>query len=176
MLDWTLRHDGPTAIRYPKAAAEKCSRHTPCAETALGKAEVLHWGGDGVLIACGTLLGACVEAANRLAQDGIDLGVINARFVKPLDLETIRRAVAECPMVVTVEEGTLSGGFGSAVLEAASDAGLDNTRIRRLGIPDKFVEHGGRTELLADLGLDGPGIAQACRQWNKAATVGRAMA
>ena len=118
-----------------------------------------------MLIACGTLLGACIQAADRLAEDGIDFGVINARFVKPLDTATILRAVAECPLVVTVEEGVLMGGFGSAVLEAASEAGLDTSRIRRLGIPDQFVEHGSRNELLADLGLDAAGIVRACRQW-----------
>ena len=173
MLDWALHHDGPTAIRYPKAIAETVSgRHTPCADPAhgvcgiqLGKAEVLHWGGDGTLIACGTLLGACVAAAKRLAADGFDFGVINARFVKPLDTATILRAVQESPLVVTVEEGALMGGFGSAVLEAASNAGLDAGHVRRLGIPDQFVEHGSRSELLADLGLDAAGIARSCRQW-----------
>jgi 1-deoxy-D-xylulose-5-phosphate synthase len=68
-------------------------------------------------------------------------------------------------LVVTVEEGALMGGFGSAVLEAAADAGLDAGRVRRLGIPDTFVEHGGRQELLADLGLDVAGIVRTCRQW-----------
>ena len=91
------------------------------------------------------------------ASEGLDVGVINARFVKPLDTDTILRAVEQCPMVVTVEEGALMGGFGSAVLEAASDAGLDASRIRRLGIPDRFIEHGerGRTA-----GRAGPGRAR----------------
>ncbi len=131
----------------------------------LGKAEVLRWGGDGMLIACGTLLGACVQVADRLADESIDFGVINARFAKPLDRPTILRAVAECPLAVTVEEGVLMGGFGSAVLEAASEAGLDTSGIRRLGIPDRFIEHGSRSELLADLELDTAGILRACRQW-----------
>ena len=67
--------------------------------------------------------------------------------------------------MVTVEEGVLMGGFGSAVLEAAADAGLDASHVRRLGIPDQFIEHGSRSELLADLGLDAAGIVRACRQW-----------
>jgi 1-deoxy-D-xylulose-5-phosphate synthase len=133
----------------------------------LGKAEVLHWGVDGMFVACGTLLGACVEASERLAADGIDFGVINARFVKPLDRSTILHAIRECPLVVTVEEGMLMGGFGSAVLEAAADAGLDAGHVRRLGIPDRYIEHGARNELLADLGLDAAGIARSCRQWVK---------
>jgi 1-deoxy-D-xylulose-5-phosphate synthase len=108
-----------------------------------------------------------VEAADRLAEEGLDVGLINARFVKPLDTQTILRAVAESPFVVTVEEGVLMGGFGSAVLEAVSDAHLDAGRIHRLGIPDQFIEHGRRSELLADLGLDADGIAKACRQMAK---------
>ena len=111
-----------------------------------------------MLIACGTLLGTCVQAADRLADEGIDFGVINARFVKPLDRGDDPPGRARMPLVVTVEEGALMGGFGSAVLEAAADAGLDTSRIRRLGIPDRFIEHGSRTELLADLGLDAAGI------------------
>ena len=119
---------------------------------------------DGMIVACGTVLPACIEAADRLADDGIEMGVINARFVKPLDTHTILQAVRECPLVVTVEEATLMGGFGSAVLEAASDAGLDAGKISRLGIPDRFIEHASRAELLADLGLDAQGIASACRK------------
>jgi 1-deoxy-D-xylulose-5-phosphate synthase len=163
MTDWALHHDGPVAIRYPKTAAETITR--PASPIELGKAEVLRWGADGMLLACGTLLGACVEAADRLLAEGLDFGVINARFVKPLDVETILRAVRESPLLVTVEEGALSGGFGSAVLEAAADGGLDASHVRRLGFPDRFIEHGTRSELLADLGLDVAGIVRSCRQW-----------
>jgi 1-deoxy-D-xylulose-5-phosphate synthase len=162
MLDFALRHDGPVAVRYPKAAVETISRQL--APIELGRAEVLHAGSDGMLIGCGTLVNTCLTAAARLADEGLEIGVINARFVKPLDAETILRAVRELPFVVTVEEGALAGGFGSAVLEAACDAGLDTSKIRRLGIPDRFVEHGARDELLVELGLDSQGIAHACRQ------------
>src|SRR5207237_290385 len=86
------------------------------------------------------------------------------RFAKPLDKATLLRAVEELPLVVTVEEGTLEGGFGSAVLEAANSAGLDTRHLLRLGIPDRFIEHGERSELLADLGLDVDGICRAVRQ------------
>ncbi len=162
MLDFALSHDGPAAVRYPKAAAETIER--PAAPVELGTAEVLREGADGVIVACGTLLCRCVEAAEQLADEGFQIGVINARFVKPLDRETILRAVRECPFVVTVEEGQLMGGFGSAVLEMASEAGLDTGKVHRLGIPDQFVEHGDREELLADLGVDSQGIAETCRQ------------
>ncbi|MFZ5829170.1 MAG: 1-deoxy-D-xylulose-5-phosphate synthase [Planctomycetota bacterium] len=161
MIRFSLEYDGPTAIRYPKTAAEVLVR-TP-APVELGKAETLRSGSDGALIACGTLVADCLRAAERLMQEGISLTVINARFVKPLDKETILEALELAPFALTVEEGALMGGFGSAVLEAACDAGIDTSRIRRLGIPDLFVEHGGRDELLEDLGLTEAGILAACR-------------
>jgi len=162
MVEFALSHHGPAAIRYPKAVAEPVKRRVRRLE--LGRSEVLRWGDEGMIIACGTTLADCVRAADRLRDEGLDFGVINARFVKPLDTKTILRAVEECPLVVTVEEGVLMGGFGSAVLEAASDAGLDTSRLCRLGIPDHFVEHGDRGELLADLGLDAEGITRTCRR------------
>lgn len=162
MLEFALGHDGPTAIRYPKAAAEVIDRCP--APVELGAAETLRDGAHGTIIACGAVLGACLEAADRLAEDGLQLGVINARFVKPLDKVTILAAVRQSPFAITVEEGALMGGFGSAVLEAACDAGLDTSRLRRLGVPDRFIEHATRAELLADLGLDADGVTAACRQ------------
>jgi 1-deoxy-D-xylulose-5-phosphate synthase len=162
MLDFALRQEGPCAIRYPKAPAVQIERETPPVE--LGHSDVLRWGTDGCLVACGALLPRCLAAADALHEEGLDVGVVNARFVKPLDADTILRAVRECGFVVTVEEAALAGGFGSAVLELAADAGLDGSRIRRLGIPDRFIEHGERDELLADLGLDAAGIAENCRE------------
>jgi 1-deoxy-D-xylulose-5-phosphate synthase len=129
----------------------------------LGQSEVLRWGEDGALVCCGALLGNCLAAAETLQQEGLDVAVINARFVKPLDRETILRAIEQCGFVVTVEEAALMGGFGSAVLEAVAADGLDCSRVRCLGIPDRFIEHGEREELLADLGLDADGIAATCR-------------
>ena len=162
MLDLALDLSCPVAIRYPKADAVTPDR--PLTPVELGKAEVLRWGRDGMILACGSPLRSCIEASDRLAEEGLDIGLINARFVKPLDAQTLLRAVAEAPFVLTVEEGVLMGGFGSAVLEAACDAHLDTSRVRRLGIPDQYVEHGDRDELLADLGLDADGIAQTCRR------------
>ena len=159
MLDFALSHDAPVSLRYPKATVEKLDRDV--APVELGRAEVIDWGHDGVIVACGSMLGTCVKAAARLREEGLDVGVINARFIKPLDTDTILRAVESCGFVLTVEEGALMGGFGSAVLEAAVDAGLPAGNIRRLGVPDQFVEHGERGELLADLGLDVAGIVHS---------------
>jgi 1-deoxy-D-xylulose-5-phosphate synthase len=161
MVDFALQSEGPCSIRYPKACAEKVpGRREPI---RLGRAEVLNWGQDGMLLSCGTQLAACLQAREELARDGLDVGVVNARFVKPLDRDVIIRALKECPFVVTVEEGALAGGFGSAVLELAADEGVDARHVRRLGIPDIFVQHGERAELLAELNLDSTGIAQTCR-------------
>jgi 1-deoxy-D-xylulose-5-phosphate synthase len=161
MLQFALHHNGPAALRYPKANLEKVERAAVPVE--LGQAEVHDWGEDGALVAFGSLFPTCVRAAERLRAEGLQIGVINARFAKPLDRATLLKAVEELPVVVTVEEGTLEGGFGSAVLEAANAAGLDTRRIVRLGIPDRFIEHGERAELLADLGLDVDGICAAVR-------------
>jgi 1-deoxy-D-xylulose-5-phosphate synthase len=162
MLRFALSHSGPASLRYPKTNLERVDR--PLAPVELGQAEVYEWGEDGVLIAYGTLFSACVKAAAALREEGINVGVINARFVKPLDRATLLRAVEEMPLVVTVEEGTLEGGFGSALLEAANSAGLDTSHVLRLGLPDRFIEHGERGELLADLGLDAGGICAAVRR------------
>lgn len=169
MLKFALKHRGPISVRYPKANLERVERPNGFAPVELGKAEVIEWGEDGCFIAFGTLLSNCIAAANKLRGEGLNVGVINARFVKPLDRETILKAVESLPLVVTVEEGTVEGGFGSAVLEAANAAGLDTRNVVRCGIPDRFIEHGDRHELLADLGLDAGGLAEVVRKHREAA-------
>jgi 1-deoxy-D-xylulose-5-phosphate synthase len=130
----------------------------------LARAEVFDWGRDGMILACGTLLTGCLKAAASLQAEGLDIGVVNMRFVKPLDTEVVLRALETSPFVLTVEEAALAGGFGSAVLETAADAGINAAHVTRRGIPDRFIEHGERAELLADLGLDAAGIARTCRE------------
>ncbi|MBM79406.1 MAG: 1-deoxy-D-xylulose-5-phosphate synthase [Planctomycetaceae bacterium] len=156
MLNFSLQHNGPASMRYPKTGVENVDR--PFSPVEWGKSEIYEWGSDGMFIAFGTLFARCVEAADRLRADGLDVGVINARFAKPIDTETVLRAVKECPWVITVEEGALHGGFGSAVLEAVNAAGENTQSIGCCGIPDHFVEHGDRNELLSDLGLDIDGL------------------
>jgi 1-deoxy-D-xylulose-5-phosphate synthase len=162
LLDFALGHPHPVGIRYPKATARTVD--APRSPIELGRAEVFSWGRDGVILCAGTLLNDCLAAAQTLRAEGLDVGVVNARFVKPLDREVVARALRECAFVVTVEEGCLPGGFGSAVLEAAAATGLSTHHVRCLGIPDRFVEHGERQELLADLRLDAAGIAGCCRE------------
>ncbi len=161
MLAFAEEYPGACAIRYPKATAEFLDG--PRAAMELGKAEMLREPGSGVILCFGALLADCLRASDVLASEGIHVGVVNARFAKPLDAELFSSMIQQTNFVVTVEEAALAGGFGSAVLELAADRGLDSRRIRRMGIPDQFIEHGERAELLADLGLDASGIARACR-------------
>jgi 1-deoxy-D-xylulose-5-phosphate synthase len=162
MVDFAIHHTSPCSLRYPKAAAGLLpGERTP---VEIGKAEVLHWGQDGTILACGSLVSEALAASVLLREDGLDVGVVNARFAKPIDRDIIRRAIGDTGFLVTVEESALMGGFGSAVLEVASEDGLTSSNIHRMGIPDQFVEHGDRSELLADLGLNAAGIARTCRQ------------
>src|SRR5687768_16407318 len=102
MLQFALTHDGPASLRYPKANLERIER--PSTPIELGQAEVHAWGQDGVFFVFGSLFPDCVKAADKLRKEGLDIGVINARFAKPLDRNTVLRAVEQLPLVVTVEE------------------------------------------------------------------------
>ncbi|MDP1562771.1 MAG: 1-deoxy-D-xylulose-5-phosphate synthase [Pirellulaceae bacterium] len=158
MLDFALQQNVATAIRYPKTLALEINEDRQPIE--IGKSEIMSWGRDGMLLAVGTELTHCMQAAGKLKERGLDIGVINVRFVKPLDHVVMRRVLEESPLVVTAEEGTLSGGFGSALLEFAADQGLRADHVRRLGVPDRFVEHQSRAEVLQELRLDADGIVK----------------
>lgn len=166
MIDLALSLEGPAAIRYPKCVAESVNRIPTPIE--MGTAEVVETGEDGLIVVCGTLLGECGRAIDLLRADGLNVGLINARFVKPLDTETILPAIHQAPFTVTVEEGMLAGGFSSCVLEALCDEGIEIARLRRLGIPDRYVEHATRNEQLEELGLTAEAIAAECRRLSPA--------
>jgi 1-deoxy-D-xylulose-5-phosphate synthase len=160
MFAFALEHVSPVSLRYPRANLETIERELQPVE--LGQAEILEWETDGMFLACGAMVGTCLRAAERLRdRHGLRVGVVNARFIKPLDRLTMCKAIVECAFVLTVEEGTLLGGFGSAVLEAANQAGLSTTHVRRLGLPDRYVLHAERDEQLAEVGLDVAGITAA---------------
>lgn len=161
MLEFALSHPGPTSIRYPKTTANTFPRSVQ--PISLGKSEILRWGTDGAIIAIGAMLQQALAAADLLKEEGLSVAVINARFIKPLDMEMLGRVFEDCRFVVTVEEGALMGGFGSAVLEAACQQGWDTRIMRTIGIPDQFIEHGDRNELLAEMGLSPEEIAKTCR-------------
>ena len=161
MLEFALNHDSPTAIRYPKGVSPEIAREPAAVE--YGKSEVLSTGKDGTILALGAMVEPSLKAAEKLQADGLDVGVVNARFVKPLDEHVMTDVLRNSPFVVTVEEAALIGGFGSAVLEFAAERRLNTSHVCRLGIPDIFVEHGERSELLCDLGLDADGVYRACK-------------
>ena len=161
MLEFALKHDGPVAIRYPKASAKAIER--PMQPIELGKSETLQWATDGAIITTGVLLGSAMKAAAMLAEEGIEVAVINSRFIKPLDHDMLEKVFSQCRFIITAEEGQLSGGFGSAILEHACQQGWDTRGVKILGIPDRFIEHGERADLLADLGLDENGMVAAAR-------------
>ena len=161
MLDFSLSHDVACSLRYPKTNAAEIRRELQPIE--LGKSEQLREGYDGTIIACGTTLQAALDAAETLAAEGVNCRVVNARFVKPIDTEMIRSAIEDTGFVVTVEEAMLMGGFGSALLEAANEMGLDTRKVTRVGIPDEYVQHQSRPEVLEEMKLDAAGIAEVCR-------------
>ncbi len=122
----------------------------------------MRWGTDGAILALGAMLEPALRAAERLAKDGIEVAVINPRFVKPLDETLLFKVFHECRFVLTLEEAQLMGGFGSAVLELANDRQWETRHVKRLGLPDLFVGHGERDDLLDDHQLSEDGIVRTC--------------
>jgi 1-deoxy-D-xylulose-5-phosphate synthase len=157
MLRFAVERKGPVAVRYPRAKAP--SSPLPFKRPIeYGKGELLRDGLDALVVAYGSMVYPALEAAKRLSGDGIDVGVINARFAKPIDADLILDNARGKKAVITVEEHALAGGFGAAVAEELIDRGFRG-RILRIGVPDRFVEHGTREELLHILGLTPEAIA-----------------
>ncbi len=161
------KHDGPFAVRYPRGKGSGVDRAKPLHEIPIGKGELRREGPDAVIVAIGSTVSPSLEAAEELAKEGREVAVINARWLKPLDGELIVEWAKKTGRVLTVEENTLQGGFGSAVVELLTDRGLldaGKIKVRRLGIPDRFITHGTQEELRAELGLDAPGIKRAAEE------------
>jgi 1-deoxy-D-xylulose-5-phosphate synthase len=156
-----IAHDGPFALRYPRGSAPSAGS-APLQPLEIGRMSVVRDGTDVALLAVGKMVGVAVEAAETLQGEGISCTVVDARFVKPLDSD-IPALAARHRAVVTVEDGTTIGGFGDAVLEALAQAGV-TVPVRRLGLPDSFIEHGAQPLLLHKLGLDAEGVATATRE------------
>ncbi|NIA15479.1 MAG: 1-deoxy-D-xylulose-5-phosphate synthase [Nitrospiraceae bacterium] len=157
MVHWALKHPGPVAIRYPR---EKAPTIGPVDSRDVTRGSILRNGADVMLAGLGPCVGACIEAAELLEQDGLAVGVADARVVKPLDGDLFAQ-IADLPLI-TVEENVLAGGFGAAVMEYYEMTGrLSGVRLRRVGLPDRFIDHAKREEQLAELGLDAAGIRSA---------------
>ena len=160
MLATALTHPGPVALRYPRGAGQGVPCDAAPTPLPIGVAERLREGNNLTIIAIGHPVAAALLAAETVSGLGISCGVINARFVKPLDSQMILAAAAYGP-IITVEENVLQGGFGSAVLELLHDQGMTRHPVKRLGIGDRFIEQGPQDQLRHDIGIDHDGIVQA---------------
>jgi 1-deoxy-D-xylulose-5-phosphate synthase len=166
MLATGLALDRPSALRYPRGNGIGKPLDAPPQPLPVGRAEVLREGPDGVIWAIGTVANDALAAAERLAgAGGPDLTVVNARFVKPLDVELLARQVRPDSAVMTVEENALAGGFGAAVMEEVEKLGVTGVRFERLGVPDEFQPHGSQEILRARLDLDVEGIHRRAREF-----------
>jgi 1-deoxy-D-xylulose-5-phosphate synthase len=157
MLSLALKHNGPVAIRYPRGKASEPSV-VSTNSFGIGESEVLKEGDDIALLAIGNTVQSVLSASERLEKDGISTMVVNMRFVKPLDKELIRSVALKLKKIITIEENTIQGGFGSAVLECINKMGIHDAEVKMLGIPDEFVEQGTQAELRKKYGIDEEGI------------------
>ncbi len=163
MLATAIAYPGPAAVRYPRGAGFGVPFDQTIKALPVGEAELLRDGDDAVIVAIGSLVHSALEAAAALAADGLSVAVLNARFAKPLDRERILALARRTGRIVTVEENTRRGGFGSAVLEALAEAQVA-AQARILALPDRVIEHGDSAKMLSSFDLDVEGIAQAVRE------------
>ena len=156
----SYKHRGPFAIRIARGAAVGVPLDSDLKELPLGKGYVVREGRDVAIFGLGKANNAAEAAAEMLAEYGIDCGVVNPVFVKPLDIELLLDTVRSVPRIVTVEENVIAGGFGSAVLEALADADVNDVVVHRIGMPDFFIEHGTAADQRQRLQLDAQGIVE----------------
>jgi 1-deoxy-D-xylulose-5-phosphate synthase len=162
MIYTALKQSGPVAIRYPRGAGVGVPLDPEYKSIPIGQAEFLKEGNDLLIISLGSMVSPAMEAASILEGEGVSVGVVNCRFVKPLDKRVVDQAKA-VGKVLVVEENIRQGGLGGAVLELLSDMDVQNVRLKRMGLPDKFVEHGPLALLREKYGLDKSGILKEAR-------------
>lgn len=167
MLYTGLSLGSPVAIRYPRGKGEGVALDSEYRQMPVGKAEVILDGSDLAIIALGNTVTPSLAAAESLNAKGYSVGVVNARFVKPLDRELILGLASNVKRIMTVEENVLAGGFGSAVLEVLDDAGMRHVPVRRLGVPDIYVLQGTQAQIRRRLGLDAEGIEVSAEEFLK---------
>ena len=164
MMKTAMECPSPVAFRYPRGKGEGVKRSPVLRLIEIGKGEVLREGTDLLILAIGTTVYPSIRAAERLGASGIHAAVINTRFLKPLDGNLIGEWARKIGRILTVEENVLQGGFGSAVLELLQEKDLSSVHVKRLGIPDLFVEHGPPALLRAKYGIDEAGIYRAAKE------------
>ncbi|MCK4850812.1 MAG: 1-deoxy-D-xylulose-5-phosphate synthase, partial [Phycisphaerae bacterium] len=161
-LEFALKHNAPVALRYPRSTVPE---ELPKGEKfVLGKSRVMRQGKDLFIVAYGSCVAASMEAAKLLAKDGIEAGVINARFAKPLDKARFKELLGSGKPVLVVEEHSVIGGLATAIQELAAGKDIRSAGVISVGLPDSFLPHGSREELLSKVGLDAEGIRQAGRK------------
>jgi len=163
MMRSAVNGAGPVAIRYPRATLPVASEKAGALSELVDEAEVLREGGDVLIVAIGSMVLPSLEAAERLSFQGIDASVIDAKIASPPDRNVICSEASKVGIVLTVEEHVRTGGFGAAVRAVLDDAGLERIHVQHLALPDEFIAHGDRSQLLALYRLDGDGIAAECR-------------
>jgi 1-deoxy-D-xylulose-5-phosphate synthase len=167
-LDFALSNDGPTAIRYPRDIVPY-DLPGDCPPFELGRCRTIKAGDDGTLLCYGTTVEPAISAAKILrGEEGLDVAVVNARFAKPLDADRIAPLIASGRPVLTCEDHSAIGGFGSGVLELAAERGLPAGNVRVLGLPDRFIAHAARLEQLTEAGLDATTMAATLRDMIRA--------
>lgn len=166
LLFSAIKYDHPVAIRYPRGNCPDDVVTGSFSEIKLGTAEVLKEADNdsAVIFAYGHMVEPAREAVEILSKSGINVSLVNARFVKPLDEKTILDMASKSSKVITVEEGCIEGGFGSAVAELLVDNNL-KCDIKRIAVPDRLIDHGPQDVLRAELGLDGEGIAKTVKDF-----------
>ncbi|MCR4423152.1 MAG: 1-deoxy-D-xylulose-5-phosphate synthase [candidate division WOR-3 bacterium] len=165
MLEYAVQcFEGPIALRYPRGGSGFAVPSTQRSAIVPGKGELLRPGKDGAVLAVGSMVKYALEAADVLVRQGLDLAVADARSVKPLDEELVAALAQIKGKLVTIEENTLLGGFGNVVSLALEKMGLD-CQLRRIGVEDRFIEHGPRSKLLKVCGLDVDSIAVKLKQF-----------
>lgn len=167
MLKTAVYSGQPMSLRYPRGAGYGVPLDLELKCLEIGKGEQLLDGDDLTIVAIGATVYPALQAAEALKGKGIAAGVVNARFVKPLDKELILGAARRTGRVMTVEENALQGGFGSAVLELLYDNDLQSVKVRRLGLPDLYIEQGSQAQLRKDVGIDAEGIAAVALEFMK---------
>ncbi len=160
-----LREMGPFAIRYPRGRGVMPQWKTPFTELQVGKGRMILDGNDLAIISIGPIGNTAFEACLQLAEKNIEAALFDIRFLKPIDEELLHSIFKKFNKIITLEDGAIIGGLGSAVTEFASDKGFLNTTIRRLGIPDRFIEQGTPDELHNECGIDLQGIVNAVEQF-----------
>jgi len=161
MLVTAVNHDGPVALRYPRGTGTGVQIEKNPKPVEIGKAQVMGDGEDVLIIAIGRPVSDALIAGRKLKEQGIRSTIINARFVKPLDTKTIIQQVIKIKKIILVEEHVLDGGFGSAVLEMLNDNGVTGFSAKRIGIKNKFVEHGPQDVLRRDYEIDCAAVVNA---------------